>query len=435
MSIFNVKDYGNAETGRAGVVLNAGMTLASPNDVTSASNPWTAGDVGKKIYIGGNVSPFTPVFPLAGATITAFISAGHIQVDGPGTTATFVNGSCWWGQDDSQAFIDAKADAAADVNGVGTVFVPTGNYIIRQRIFNGAGQNFVGQSKESVQLLVATDFDAPADGNGAVIESNGDGAEITGFTLRGSKCIDKDFSDGQAFVRLRGTSGYYHDFNLRGVGSSGGNTRGVDFKDCALLRAANIYCQIDPSLGYDSSNLTGVRFYNSYGVVENLLSSNFTLRNLLVTENAIGTGGLSGPAGILQFVGGLIDENTTGGNFSVEILSHGALSAVGWTAWTNGDSVNGYAVHVDGTSQLILANADLGPFQISGRGALKLDAGGECRANGTIFRAGGAQSVSVANAGKFVDSPTNRYRHVVAGAFADVNWRSALSSPTTVWRG
>jgi hypothetical protein len=428
VATFNVIDYGDANTGKAGWTDDAAMTIGN-NHVTSDRDPWTADDVGKPIYVGGLTSAASPIISRAGGTITAFNSAGDITIS---LNAAYSLTSCYcvWGQDDAAAFIDAQA--AASAAGVGnTVSVPNGKYICKSRIWAPGGNyvNLVGEGPLGTWILLPTsNLPAQVDGSGLLVESNRNFIELGGFAVYGPKVCETAMTSTQAFIRVTGTdvhANHIHFYNP----SSATDAIAVDFKDCDNLRVQSLYVQVSPQLGYNSGNLAGVRFHSSYGCVHHITTSNFQGPCLWVTANPVGTG--ANP-GLLNFFGGLVDE-TTNGSVSLRLSANGNANAFGLQVWGGGGD-SAYAAHIDGTSTLRLDACELGPFVALSKNCMLIDTGGEVRAGKSTFRGAGSSPVCVTNNGKFIDCDGNEFLNGATGTYVPVSWRSALSRPSDITR-
>jgi hypothetical protein len=128
-SNFNVKQYGAWGDGAA--VTNGAMATGSCT-LTSASNPFIAGDVGKVI----EVSSAGAAAGILRTTIATFVSAGNVTLtacnaSGGNVASAYVN----WGHDDTTA-INSAITAACNwitrtgaAGNKGTVFFPAGEYM------------------------------------------------------------------------------------------------------------------------------------------------------------------------------------------------------------------------------------------------------------------------------------------------------------------
>lgn len=425
MAVFNVQTV-TPGSGQAKYVYDAAMTNGSSH-VTSASNPWTSGDVGKTIHLGGSFS--SAIVPLTGVTITAFNSAGDVTIS---SAATFGATSCYcaWGLDDTAAFTAAQSAAVAA--GLGnTVLVPAGNYIVTNRVCNSALVNFIGEGSGSTFLLPQATLPAPVDGSGALIEFTGSFLSIGGFSVIGPKVVDFAFAQQQAFVRLKnGLNVRAYDIRSLYMGSAGGGTICVDFVGQSNLVVDRLYVQHNPALGTSSVNMTGVRFYNCYGDVYNLVSSNHGPHNLWIDTNLNGTGGFGGPAGVLNFHGGLIDE-TAGGGYSCQLVTTARANFYGMNLWAPGGSPN-YAVYVDGTSEANFDTCVIQPFGVQSQTCMLIDAGGVVRASKSILGGGFANKSAIVNNGKFIDCGGNKYVNGLGGTYVQIPWRAVFTNPNAV---
>jgi len=124
----NVKDAPYNAKGDYLEVRDAVATSGS-NIISSATNPWTAQDVGKLIYVGSVGSGRATM----ARTISAFIDSGHVQISG--ATSAYSAGSltCGWGTDDTTALRAAHTAAAPPINSPfsfgAVVEYPPGGYL------------------------------------------------------------------------------------------------------------------------------------------------------------------------------------------------------------------------------------------------------------------------------------------------------------------
>lgn len=102
-----------------------GAITSGQVDLTSASDPWISGDVGKQIMIK-DAGP-TGLTTFLG-TIASFVSSGHITVN-VAVTTTVTNALVLWGTDDTAAVQTTinQAVAYAALHGAATVFFPVGS--------------------------------------------------------------------------------------------------------------------------------------------------------------------------------------------------------------------------------------------------------------------------------------------------------------------
>jgi hypothetical protein len=127
IAILNLKTDSGAK-GDGKQVIDGAMTSGS-HTVTSASNPWAAGDVGKIIVVGGAGASGADLV----TTIATFTSAGSVVLSGAAAGATVSSAIITFGSDDTaalQAAITTMSTAAA-----GRIVAPAGIYI-----FGGALQ-------------------------------------------------------------------------------------------------------------------------------------------------------------------------------------------------------------------------------------------------------------------------------------------------------
>jgi hypothetical protein len=119
-------------------------TTASSATLTSASNPWALGDVGKAIHVTGAGAGSATL----STTIASFVSAGQITISVAATTA-HAGVAVVWGTNDTAA-IQAAVDAVAPTGG--TIFFGRKNYWIQSKITatGRSGIIIVGQGINTV---------------------------------------------------------------------------------------------------------------------------------------------------------------------------------------------------------------------------------------------------------------------------------------------
>lgn len=137
--VYNVEAYGAVHDGKR---VYDGVATASSTTITSVSNQFTSGDVGKVIQISGAGSAGTSHV----TTIATFVNSGQITISVAASTTTTAS-VIDWGTDDT-ASIQAANNACYAAGG-GTVYFPIGIYII-----NGALQTSVDGVNPNSQLYI-----------------------------------------------------------------------------------------------------------------------------------------------------------------------------------------------------------------------------------------------------------------------------------------
>lgn len=141
--------------------------------LTSASNPFAAGDVGKYVMIKG-AAP-TGVTSLI-ATITTFTSAGQVTIS-TNASITVTGALVLWATDDTAAIQSAinAAAAYAALHGAGTVFFPTGAgyyYGIAGALVTGGSTH--GNSQLTIPIVATTNNKSGLTflgaGNGSILQ-------------------------------------------------------------------------------------------------------------------------------------------------------------------------------------------------------------------------------------------------------------------------
>ena len=133
--VFNVLDFG-AETGKVDILTDV-TTTTSSTTITSATNPWTADDVGKDIWLKGAGAPGADLL----TTIAGYVSAGEVTITTAVTTGD-TNVLVAYGIDNTTAFSNALS--AANAAGGGAVYAPSGRFWIAQTLTIPANVSLVG---------------------------------------------------------------------------------------------------------------------------------------------------------------------------------------------------------------------------------------------------------------------------------------------------
>lgn len=120
--VFNVASYGAVGDGKLVV---DGVATASSAIITSASNPWVPGDVGKSIIVVGAAAAGVTTLV---TTIASYQSAGQVTLATNAITA-ISNCLTMWATDDTVAIQTAinAAQAYSVLHGSATVFFPVGS--------------------------------------------------------------------------------------------------------------------------------------------------------------------------------------------------------------------------------------------------------------------------------------------------------------------
>jgi hypothetical protein len=412
MATFDPRNYGALCNGQ--YVADA-VLVTGTNDVTSASGKFVAGDVGKTIWVQDWADP--TLSNLAQTTIASYVSATHVTTTINAAHGTN-SGKCYWGHDDTAAFVAAVAAAVA-VGRPQTVVVPNAASIVTGRIYNYSGSvppNLIGEQLGWSQLMLSPNITIPGDGTGVLIQCAGGGVRFQDFTLWGSGHL-WPFLAGQALVDIRDTGFPTVEGVeiLEALAPAESNSM-LSFRNCSdiIYRRNPLYIVNGTGGG---SQMTGVKFDQSNGSIIAPYFSNLW-RSMTVTRNAFGRDGNCGngnPYGPqLSVYGGFSDE--TPGPVTIDVSNGGHLNIDGMQAWVKADIPANltHSLAVDGTSKAWISKCCLGPWGAGGNGGrgLRVDAGGEVRAAMTTFRCSStANDISVTNDGLFIDLGGNDFKN------------------------
>lgn len=227
-AIYTVTDAVYGAIGNGKQATDAAITSGQAA-LTSASNPFVAGDVGKAITVAGAGA--------AGAvlvtTISAYVSAGHVTLAANAST-TVTGKDARWGTEDTTA-IQAAIDAA-NAFGAGIVYGPPGTYLTK-KLHVKSGVTLCGAGPGATKLL----------NHGAGIDTTitVDTGAI-GFGLKSLQAIGRRDLTGFTTIYIDGAS-YGSVSNVRVNGGehvglqTNGDTHDVDFSDITI---ENIVSQV-----------------------------------------------------------------------------------------------------------------------------------------------------------------------------------------------
>lgn len=123
--VYDVTDYGAVADGK--YITDGAMTTGSTT-LTSASNPFVVGDVGKSISVSGAAAAGGMLY----TTIAGYVSAGQVTLTAPNASGGNISGkTVSWGTDNTTAFTNAFTAANTPAGIGGTVYVPPAQYAYR----------------------------------------------------------------------------------------------------------------------------------------------------------------------------------------------------------------------------------------------------------------------------------------------------------------
>lgn len=186
MTTKNIKiDYGAAGDGQ---VTTATLTISSGSkNLSSSTNLWSSGDVGKRIAIAGAGVTNDPANPLSTllSTISTFTDAQHVVIaDNAVTSLSGVSKLVEWGTNDSAAFTNFKNDFQGQT-GV-QLDIPAGRYCFAGTgIGVGFGFGITGLTVIGSGSPILSDMLGAGNGwflGGVVGAIKGDGTKVWGKT-------------------------------------------------------------------------------------------------------------------------------------------------------------------------------------------------------------------------------------------------------------
>lgn len=311
-----------------------------------------------------------------------------------------------WGTDDTPAI--AAAAAQGQANG-GTVYFPCGNYMFTGPALvqpaNFAGfYSIEGENESCVQFIPSPTLSltgVPVNA-GAVVNFTAQGARAGNFTIFGA---DGNFLGVQAnadsLVNLQGRTQQVSNIKITDT-ESGAAQLNVTDQDSTLTGISVLNPTQSPGF-FSSGDMCDFNANINVVVIDVLCSNSVgtSSADLRVSNTTPTQTGFS-----LTFEGGLIDEcgETTAGadgaNAACTIVTNSQHVAFHNTImWGGGNGVGSPALSVDGTSDVILDAASLGPFNTNSTGGVHVAAGGILRTSQSQFRASGGGFTAVNNLG------------------------------------
>jgi hypothetical protein len=305
---YNVKDYGAKGDSRK---VTDGVSTNASTTVTSASNPWTAADVGKVIW-GVNTATKALAVPLG--TIATYVGAGEITVSSA-ATASATGLHLVWGTEDTDN-IQAAAAAAKAAFPRGLVIVPAGGYIFDELLFDltettaGKAGGVMGQGTGQTIFYPSPAHDLAA--SAMLVKSNGNCYDTTigGFSVEGS--YYQWSASGKHVIEM---AGFIHE-SLRDVRIDYlyGTTSGISLTGY-FQKLERCYVE---SLGYIGISISGA----GSAWLSECIAANCGLYSIAVD----GVTGTANQKSHVRIVGGWIDESNNGSldiNGSTDVVLEG----------------------------------------------------------------------------------------------------------------
>ena len=416
-----------------------GVTWTGTNatTITGTGTEWTASDVGKLIFCvdsatgGLVVSVGTKISSQGGTTV------GLSQA----TTGSTTGSRCvWYTQDETASF-----QAASAILNTGTsfgqsvnsgnfytfptlgivyphtlIFVPCGGYVVSNTVLDGhlglPGAGMMGEAEGCVVLFLSP---------------------------------STHFTPVTSLIQIQGPAvqNYFADFSVDGVGYSNSN---LNNDQIIYLSCANCYIGNVSITNVSSTSPSSTAMFNLAGGVNNLAENLFAQNNgaiacelqaggialvnslcsnssiNLLVQNATSSSTFLG--GKVEIIGGIMDECGSPGPCTQVVNSTG-VDFVGTTIWS---SVGETALSVDGTSEVQLENATVGPYNKQNNAtAVNVASGGTLRASNTHFLSTGT-GFCWNLSGTYIDVGGNRCDQVSSGGLLTGSG-TVVSTLTHTW--
>ena len=252
--VFSVASYGAVGDGHLVV---DGVATASSAIITSASNPWVPGDVGKSIIVVGAAA--TGVTSLV-TTIASYQNAGQVTLATNAITA-ISNCLIMWATDDTVAIQTAinAAQAYAVLHGSATVFFPIGS-----GLFYGVAGALTTAHSGNAQLYLApvvTTGNKPGlnfvgVGNGSLLQHwQQKSPQVNGSTIVSFGVFSGISAQNNAINASGNASVIGGPTQPNGYGTSVGlfSNMGVTFKDISILTTHSTF-----GLSYSAGDMSGI---------------------------------------------------------------------------------------------------------------------------------------------------------------------------------
>lgn len=252
--VFNVLNYGAKGDGKFVV---DGVATASSAIVTSASNPWVAGDVGKSVMVIGAAA--TGVTTLV-TTILSYQNAGQITL-ATNAVNSISNCAIMWATDDTSSIQSAinAAQAYGVLHGSATVFFPVGSGLF----YGVAGALNTSHSGNS-QLYLApvgttgnkVGLTFLGVGNGSILQHwQQKNAQVNGSTIVSFGVFASIGAQNTSINTSGSASVIGGPTQPNGYGTSVGlfSNIGVTFRDISILTSHSTF-----GLSYSAGDMSGI---------------------------------------------------------------------------------------------------------------------------------------------------------------------------------
>lgn len=258
--VFSVATYGALGDGKLTV---DGVATASSAVITSASNPWISGDVGKSIIVVGAAA--TGVTTLV-TTIASYQSAGQVTL---ATNAVTSISNCliMWATDDTaaiQAAINA-AQAYGLLHGSATVYFPVGSGLF-YGVAGALTTVHFGHSQLYLDPVVTVGnkigINFVGVGNGSLLQHwQQKNPQVNGSTIVSFGVFNGISTQSTAINTFGNASVIGGPTQPNGYGTSTGafSNMGVTFKDLSILTTHSTF-----GLGYSAGDMSGIANCNLF---------------------------------------------------------------------------------------------------------------------------------------------------------------------------
>jgi parallel beta-helix repeat protein len=196
-TVYNIRDYGAA--GNGNTVGNGAMTASSAT-LTSATASFTSADVGKSVSVVGAGASGVPLV----ATISSVNSSTNVTLSVSAST-TVSSATIYYGTNDVTAIQSAISAASAGSTG-GTVYLPSGIYIVTSAIALVNNVKLQGAGRSTVVAGIGTNFSI-------MDQIASSGSPLTDCTICDMKIDGTGISNGGTYST--GVKGIFIQYALR----------------------------------------------------------------------------------------------------------------------------------------------------------------------------------------------------------------------------
>jgi hypothetical protein len=377
-------------------------TTSGSGIITSASNPWVVGDVGKVIFVTNSSSTI-----IIQTVVAAYTSAGQITTAATASASTSGSYAVWASVDSTSAIASAvtacRSSAATDyplsdkyIGGEAGNVLVNGNHIVSGCIYQvettGAIPSFFGSGRYNTVLFMAP-TNTPCSAGPQLIVARGSGMQFGGFTIDGGDYL-RNTSAGLMSIYSSFEADVFSVSILR-WGTNNTASRALAVTGTADLAIDRVKVQNSPPNSRAMACEIG-----GNGVVNKILCSNHW-RNLKVVSQSSRTPGSQG----LTWLGGTVDECGDIMHWCTEIEDDSEMQVTGMTFFST--------VRVGMGALLSITNGNVGFYNSGVRGiALQIASTGRVISSATTWRAN-AGGKAVVNGGTFIEGDGTEYKNCI----------------------